>query len=180
MIGDKVRTLRKWTPRPQVLCAQPLPLPVHGLAPRVVLGDKWWDAVRFAAYQSTNYHCVACYALRGSANCRLLHGHEVYEVDNLLGRVTYLETVPLCPWCHGFCHQGYLTVQRDEGVISRDEWEAVIKHGHAVLKKAGLEPYTDNRVSDVPWQDWRMVVDGKEYPPLHASLEQYRKHYSKG
>ena len=176
VIADQLRgnPPREWKPRPEVLLDPPLPAPMHGLAPRIVLGQQWWDAVRFEAYRSTNYHCVACGQVRSDGWAQL-EGHERYDVDYLLGRMTYVETVPLCRQCHAFVHRGYLRVQLEQGIIQVWEYEAVVDHCRLVLDRAGLRAPEPHRGPTADWADWRLVIDGVEYPPLHGSHEMYRE-----
>lgn len=171
---------RQWKPRPEVLLDPPLPSPMHGLAPRAVLGQQWWDAVRFEAYRSTNYHCVACGQVRSDGWARL-EGHERYQIDWLLGRMTYVETVPLCRQCHAFVHRGYLKIQLEQGVISSGEYAAVLTHCGLVLDLAGLRQAPDKHDGPtVDWADWRLVIDGVEYPPIYKSFEHYAREVGRG
>lgn len=170
---------KPWTPRPQLLLSDPLPVAMHGMAPRVVLGQEWWDTVRFAAYRSTVYHCIACEVLRGSTKwCQWLEGHEVYDIDYLLGRMVYVETVPLCHRCHKYIHSGYLNIQREQGIITKSEYDAVVKHGRATLRRAKLSPHVPYKGPVAEWNDWRLVIGDREYAPLHKSFEEYQKHYA--
>lgn len=166
-----------WTPRPYLLCAAPIPLPMHGLAPRVVLGSRWWDKERQAAYRSTNFHCIACCIARGTKWCEWLEGHEVYDVDYLLGRMVYLETVPLCYRCHSFVHPGFLRIKLEEGIVSREEFETILNHGYEVIARAGAKREREQCHQFVEWSAWRLVVAGKEYAPLYQSFEQYKKEF---
>ncbi len=180
-LADKLRDYKPtvWTPRPEVLCCLPLPMPMHGLAPRVVMGEDWWNAVRFAAFRSTRYHCIACGVLRcGTDWCDHLDGHETYDIDYAKGRMVYLETVPLCTRCHRYIHQGYLNVQYQQGVITLDEVKDILAHGNAVLAKAGLKKLEIPVWSKMAeWSKWRLVIGKKKYKPLHKSLKAYQEHY---
>lgn len=179
-LADKLRDYKptNWKPRPEVLCCLPLPVPMHGMAPRVVLGEDWWNAVRFAAYKSTRYHCIACGVLRfGTDWCDHLEGHEIYDIDYLVGRMVYKETVPLCTRCHRFIHIGYLNVQYEQGVITLDEVHEVMNHGSAVLKKAGLKKPTQYSGPTVEWSEWRLVIGEDEYPPLYKSFAEYKERF---
>jgi len=155
----------KWKLRPEVLQCGRIPEPLHGVAPRVVLGAKWWNATRQAAYKSTAYHCVACGVHKADARHRQwLEGHELYEVDYLLGTMTYLETVPLCHFCHNYIHSGRLAALLDEGKITHAKYTAIIQHGDAVLDAAGLrKPEIVVECVCPKAADWRLVINGKEY-----------------
>lgn len=163
----RARRLRKWTPMPEVLLWQGMPRALCGFAPRVLLGQKWWDTTRKAAYRSTLYHCQACQVYKYDAKGRQwLEGHEVYDVDYLLGTMEYIKTIPLCHFCHNFVHLGRLACQLDEGLVHHSKYAAIVQHGERVLDVAGLNKLGkiyEGPVADD--EDWVLIIDGKEYKP---------------
>lgn len=163
-----------WSLRPEVLTHGPIPFPMHGLAPRVVLGEAWWRKARNAAYRSTSFHCIACGVPKEKADRRQLEAHEVYEIDWLMGRMHYEETVPVCPFCHGFIHSGRLRALLEKRLVTAQRYASIIQHGEAILEKHGLE-VKDYRGPQADWGDWRLVIDGKEYPPLYSCFDEYRR-----
>jgi hypothetical protein len=160
---------------------------MHGVTPRSILGQAWWNKTRKAAYESTIYRCLACgIRKREAKGPKWLEGHEVYSIDYLHGRMCYIETVPLCNYCHGFLHDGRMRALLEKGEITHQKFALVMRHGEAVLVAAGLEraPYEDRQmqVQDMllngfvaPWRDWRLILDGHEYPPKYKSEEHWRK-----
>jgi hypothetical protein len=176
-LADRMRELLassppkpEWARRPEVLCSPNVPKPLHGVAPRTVLGEEWWRETRRAAYVSTDFHCVACGAAKyGALGGDWLEGHELYDTDYLTGRAVYRETVPLCNFCHSFVHDGRLKSLLDAGAVTREHYDAVMKHGHAVLAAAGLARPLPHSGPTADWADWRLVIDGREYPPLYAT-----------
>lgn len=169
-----------WTPRPEILLCPPVPKPMHGMAPRVVLGQAWWNRTRQAAYRSTNYHCLACGVFKSDAKSRKwLEGHELYDVDYPRGRMTYVETVPLCHYCHNYVHCGRLEALRDLGKVPIAKYVGIIQHGNRVLREAGLTkplPYAGK----VPeFSRWRLVVDGTEYKGLFKNQAEWQAYHSK-
>ena len=151
---------------------------MHGLAPRTILGAKWWNQTRQAAYRSTLFHCIACGVYKRNAKFRKwLEGHEVYSVDYLAGRLHYVETVPLCHCCHNYIHSGRLQMLLDSNQISHQKYVGIVQHGDAVLAQAGLpkpEPYEGEFA---PWKVWRLVLLGKKYKSLYKSLEEWEEYY---
>lgn len=177
----------EWVRRPEILLNENIPLPLHGIAPRVVLGAKWWEATRQAAYRSTSFHCVACGIWKGVAEYRQwLEGHEVYQIDYQRGRAVYIETVPLCHLCHNFIHDGRLQALLEQGKIQQAKYAAILQHGHRVLTAVGLRRPThaerENVITDLivkgdvaSWDKWRLVIDGVEYPPLYQTFDDWKK-----
>jgi hypothetical protein len=165
----QVGTIGQWQRRPEVLAAPAIPLPMHGMAPRIVLGQDWWDRERKAAFHRTCQHCVACGAGRKEpGRCQVLSGHECYAIDWERGRMTYVETVPLCERCHSFVHPGYLEVRLVKGEISAEEYAAIMVHGWSLLLAAKVVRIP-HRGQAAAWSRWRLVIDGKLYPPLYAT-----------
>lgn len=164
-----------WKRRPELLLLPQIPKPMHGLAPRVVLGGQWWDKTRQEAYRSTNFHCAACGVHKSQAKGpKWLEGHEVYNTDYKKGRLIYLETVPLCNYCHNFIHVGRLQALLEHRKITTARFAAVIQHGERVLAEAGIvhnKSYEEQETTG--WSEWRLVVFGKEYPPLCKSLQEW-------
>ncbi len=166
-LGNSLRRLRRrakqFKPKPSLLLCPRVPEPLHGVNPRTILGARWWNETRKAAYRATSFHCAACGVWKHRAIFRQwLEGHERYDIDYLLGRMAYIETVALCHACHSYIHRGRLDALLSEGKISHGKYIAVVQHGDRVLLEANL-----GRVEYVgptaDWEDWRLIIDGVEY-----------------
>jgi len=184
-MADRVKKLRRarpakvWKREPEVLLCGNVPKPMHGLAPRVVLGRKWWDQTRQAAYASTNNHCIACGVHKFRAMCRQwMEGHELYAVDYVNGRMKYLRTVPLCHYCHNYIHSGRLEAMLEKGEITHAKYAAIHQHGDAVLDDAGLEK-EEHQGLVAPWEKWRLVIGRKTYKPKFKTYEDWVAFYGK-
>lgn len=168
-----------WTRRPEILLCPNIPKPMHGLAPRTVLGRTWWDKVRMAAYASTDYHCIACGVPKHKAKMvKHLEGHEVYTIDYPLGRMEYVETVPLCNFCHSGIHSGRLRWLVRNGTMTQRQVNEIMSHYEHIITESGLkrpEPY-EGFAAD--WSDWRLVIEGREYPSLFKSATEYETLYN--
>ena len=177
--------------RPDILLCPNIPKPMHGVAPREILGTKWWNKTRKASYSSTLYHCLACGVHKLKAKSKQwLEGHELYTIDYKQGRMTYVETVPLCHYCHNYIHDGRLLALLGKNKIRPSKYLAIIKHGDRVLAASGLcrEPYEDREQAIIDsllnnevakWKDWRLVLFGKHYPPKFKSPQQWQKAFEK-
>lgn len=180
------RPVKSWKARPELLLCPNIPKPMHGMAPRVVMGSKWWNKTRDAAYRSTLFCCLACatskHEVKGK---RWLEGHELYTVDYKLGQMTYVETVPLCQYCHMYIHDGRMRAMVLKRELTQKKFITVIQHGDAILAQANLKRLTHNeREAEIAskmldgdvaaWKDWRLVFDGKEYKPKFKSPEHWK------
>jgi len=83
-------------PDPSILLHPQIPKPLHLMAPRVFLGNKWWDNVRRDAYWCHGYYCHAC-GVDGTGNKSKigLEAHEMYDIDYVTGRVEFLDAVSI-------------------------------------------------------------------------------------
>lgn len=163
-----------WKRRPEVLLQNNTVKPLHQVTPRNILGRAWWDRTRQAAYEATDFHCIACGVPKRLAKWHpWLEGHEVYDIDYHAGRMTYIETVALCHSCHCFIHNGRLEALLLKGEVPQEKYDAVMAHGALILKEAGLRKPRPHRGWIVKWEKWRLVLDGKEYPPVFKNYQEW-------
>lgn len=159
---------------PSILLHPQIPKPMHGMAPRTVLGQAWWNREREAAYQSTNYHCEACGVSKWEAKYKQwLEAHEVYQIDYLKGRMVYERASPLCHYCHNYIHAGRLQWLFETRRINHQKYASIIQHGDAVLKQAGLKRPKPYEGPTAGWTQWRLVINGKEYAGKFKSMEDW-------
>jgi glycerol-3-phosphate cytidylyltransferase-like family protein len=99
-------------------------------------------------------------------------------VDYIVGRATYLETVPLCHYCHSYIHRGRLEAILEAKEITQAKYVAIVQHGDAILRQAKLIKPAQHGGGDVAWVKWRMIIDGKEYKPKIRSLKAWKKKFN--
>jgi hypothetical protein len=69
-------------PLKEILFCPNTPKPLHGMSPRSILGDEWWDKERIKAYRKFFNHCQACGVHKSDALYhRWLEAHEVFNFD---------------------------------------------------------------------------------------------------
>lgn len=165
----------RWKRRPEVLLQNNTVKPLHQVTPRNILGREWWDQTRQAAYEATDFHCIACGVPKRLAKWHpWLEGHEVYNINYRAGRMTYVETVALCHSCHCFIHNGRLKALLDKGETTQEKYDAIMGHGALILKEAGLKkPRLDCGTRVAAWKDWRLILFGRQYPPLFKNYEEW-------
>lgn len=165
----------EWKLRPEILCRPKQPEALHGVVPREILGPSWWNKTRQKAYESTNFHCIVCGVQKYKAKYHpWLEGHELYEIDYLCATSTYVETIPVCHFCHNYYHSGRLQALLAKGEIHHAKFVAIIQHGDEILAQHNLV----RNVHEGPmpeWGEWRLIIDGLEYKPLYPTFEEYRR-----
>ena len=192
--------------RPELLTHPNIPTALHGLNPRTILGDDWWNQQRQQAYAVQDYHCWACGVHKSQAKYhRWLEAHEAYQIDYTTGRVELQEIVALCHACHNFIHSGRLWMQLQAKHVSEAKVKEILAHGFAILTAYNLRPFwatqmlafrlqgdselealnkatagrDDQRVEHpAKWEEWHLVLEGKSYYSQFTNEAAWRKFYS--
>lgn len=192
---------------PHILLHPNIPKPLHGLNPRTIMGQEWWDAERQWAYASTGYTCLACGVAKKDAKFyRWLEAHEFYKFDYSIGLIEIEKIIPLCHSCHNYIHSGRLMKMLFKAEITEQKFWTIVKHGTEILSSVKLpnNPFmlsvlhqVDSafdspvwvrpllrlpinfppRGENVDWADWRLKFNGRLYPPIHKSYEAWKKFY---
>lgn len=182
---------------PEILTQPNIPKPIHGIAPRTIMGQTWWNKTRQAVYATTDYHCIACGVAKADARAHAwLEAHELWTIDYKKGTAEVKAIEPLCHYCHNFIHSGRLTAILGKEK-SEQEVKNILEHGFKVLSdnKLNCFPVTlelaeqigantfgvtayDMPESTVKWEDWKVLFEGKEYKSKFANYEEWEAHYA--
>lgn len=163
--------------RPELLLHPNIPKPLHGMSPRELLGDEWWDSTREWVYQNAGYRCQCCGVPKQEAKYhKWLEAHETYDYDYAEGLATVNEIVALCHSCHNYIHSGRLQALLDAGKIPASKHRDIMQHGDRILREAGLtRPEPPEEIAE--WSRWRIVICGRVYPTRWPSYEHWFNHY---
>ena len=154
--------------RPEILQDPHIPKPLHGLNPRTLLGQEWWDNQRFVAYKYYDYHCWACGVTAMEAKySALLEAHERYKYKYRKARAEMIEVVALCKACHMFVHSGLTCTLYVAEEITFTRMHNVIWRGTTILTDAGMKPnpyalFSYRMVLDLMRQQGKHVVGHEE------------------
>jgi len=173
-----------------------IPKPLHGMNPRTVLGQAWWNEKRKEAYAKNNYCCWACGISKYNAKYhQWLEGHESYQINYKKGEAKLEEIVALCSSCHNFIHSGRLYMMYLEGKYTKEKCLDILEHGFSILDNAGLEPFggtvevwnilsSDKRAGGselsgdfAEWDKWHIVINGKKYYSKFKDMNDWADHY---
>ena len=162
--------------KPEILTQPNIPKPLHGLAPRTIMGQEWWDTERQKAYASTDYHCVACGVPKSEAKkFHWLEAHEYWKFDYRKGTAEVISIEPLCHYCHNFIHSGRLAMIMGKEK-SVEEAEDILEHGFKLLAENKLQcfPFTLDLAKSIGAnsdQRRRAHHDVEEGPDTHCAHE---------
>jgi hypothetical protein len=186
----------KTKPKPEILTHPNIPKPLHGISPRTIMGDNWWNATRQEVYAKYDYHCIACgvHKFDGLGH-KWLEAHEFWDINYKTGVCKIKSIEPLCHYCHNFIHSGRL--QMIMGVEkTEEEVKAILEHGLRILSEHKLKCFPSTllfaqemrcntyKVKDysipnvnIPWNKWKLVWNGEEYYSKFSSFEEWRMFY---
>jgi hypothetical protein len=158
---------------PEYLLMPNIPKPLHGIAPRTIFGQEWWDKNRQETYKNANYKCEACGVDKKDALFhKWLEAHERYNINYEFGEMTFVGLVALCHACHNFIHSGRLSILLESNEISKDKYRIIIEHGNSILKKYKLNRPPPPTII-AKWSDWRMVYNNVRYGPSSENFDEW-------
>ena len=183
--------------KPELLQHPNIPKPLHGISPRTIKGQAWWDITRQEVYASTDYCCLACGVHKTEAKYhKWLEAHEDYTIDYNKGEVKINKIIPLCHSCHSFIHSGRLVVTALK--TNPDKVFDILRHGLKILEKNNLKgfEYTIDVANKLEikhnckpiefnmdpndcaeWSDWKLILDDKEYYSKFKDYEDWKQFY---
>lgn len=184
--------------KPEILCHQNIPKPLHGISPRTIMGKEAWDIERQKIYLSTGYKCAACGVHKSQAKKhQWLEAHEYYKIDYAKGTCEIIAIYPLCHYCHSFIHSGRLKMIMGKEK-TKEEVKEILEHGLKILSENKLDCFFPTIVfamdlgcetfgvdsycignSGIEWNKWRLIYNGKEYKSKFNSFFELREYYER-
>lgn len=183
---------------PEILLHPNIPKPLHGINPRTIMGQEWWDIEREKAYSKYDYECWACGVGKSRAKYhRWLEAHEIYDFDYKNGTLTFKELCALCHSCHNYIHNGRLKVLYYRGQIEREKFVDILQHGtnilisnklpvnffaYNVMKETNVKLPKNVKVQlldsgNVSWSDWKLIFEGKAYKSNFRNIYEWQEYY---
>lgn len=162
-------------PKPELLLHPLIPPPLHGMTPRSILGDAWWDEQRHQAAAHNFYKCWACNIPKMKAKKhKWLEGHESYDIDWKAGTCVFKEVVALCHYCHNYIHRGRLEVLLVYKKVEPAFVDAVIRHGDMITAHLPASPPPSQMAA---WSDWLLIINGTPYPSRFENEVKWASYY---
>lgn len=159
---------------PTILIHPNIPKPLHGLNPRTIMGAAAWLELTTNKRNSTHF-CEACGTsklISGTLEC-----HEEYNINYEAGISKFIKIVAICKKCHEFIHCGRLKALMQQQAVSRSYYLMILKRGRAILKKHKIRKM-GYKGTIAPWENWKLIFEGKEYKPLHKNMKEWKLFYN--
>lgn len=189
--GYNCKLVNKWVAPEDggapILSMPNVPHPLHGLAPRTILGTTTWNHMRNRCYYEANYICEACgakvkteyyedgsvhhqYHDDGTIAKRNLHAHELYTYDYEKGTAKFERCVALCECCHvRFIHSGRMLTMYKKGdpLTTAERVLEGLEHGFQQVKQ-----YNDEHKGSEKIRVYYTIIDYVELEELSDKVKE--------
>lgn len=198
MFNIRKRPKKKSILKPYILSSPNIPKPLHGLTPKLLLGENWWKNEKKIAKNRTKETCSACGITKQNAKIyKWLELHGYYTFNNSNGILTIHSFEPLCHYCHSFIHSGLLTHKYNTKRIDINRYKAILQHGIEILNKNTLDIFGYTKLmcenmnintynlksifsnTNLKWSNYRLLLNNKEYKPIFKSFDDWKQYYIK-
>lgn len=149
-----------------------IPHPLHGMAPRTILGNTTWTHMRKRCYFQADYKCQACGADLGTGKC---HAHEVYDINYPAGESKFKRTVCLCPRCHvRGIHSGRMLTMFKKGdpLMSKEKLLDGVENLFRIIYE-----WNQAHPKEEPLRAYGTFIDYIKWPPISKEMLALVKKY---
>lgn len=116
-----------------VLLTMPnIPLPLHRLNPRKVLGREAWGIMRKTCFKKAQYKCEVC---GRHLTERSAQAHELYSYSYMTGTAIFVRCVCICDICHKGIHSGRSVTDYRKGIITKEELLYIIENVFRIVSE---------------------------------------------
>ena len=137
-----IKTVLAWTAPKEdgapIIAMPNVPAPLHGQAPRTLLGKSTWDHMRKYCYYNAGYKSqISGEDLDGTTNDKKCNAHELYSYDYVHGKAYFERAVCISPVEHNFIHSGRMLTMYKQGdpLTTAERVLEGLEHGFEQIKK---------------------------------------------
>lgn len=165
--------------RPIILLHPNIPKPMHGMNPRTVMGQKWWDIEREKTAKHNNYCCWSCGVHRQDAKYhKWLECHESYKINYAKGIMKLEELVSLCHSCHNYIHNGRMEALVAKGKMPQWKYNRIIEHGNKIVSGIPQSIIPSSYIGYfAEWKEWHLDINGKKFYSKFRNLKEWERFY---
>ena len=122
-----------------------IPKPLHGINPRMIMGEDNWDQLRMKCYIDSSYKCEICGKLLDDKTIQL---HELYKVSRKEKYALFERFIPVCILCHNGIHSGRaISLYRNNNTIFTKAYILTIAdHCFSLISNYNKQNNTDYRL----------------------------------
>lgn len=152
-----------------------IPKPIHGLAPRTVLGDSTWQHMRKRCYFEAGYKSqISGIDLdRSSAQLRP-NAHELYSYNYYTGEALFERAVCISPLEHNFIHSGRMLTMYKKGnpLMPKSYLLAAVENGFRIIKE-----WNDAHPKERPLRVYYTFIEYAKTPSIANEIQELIEKY---
>lgn len=156
-----------------ILTMPNIPKPLHGQAPRTLLGSAVWNMMRKTCYTQADDTCEICGYKPEDLRAR--HGHELYSIDYATQTSEFKRVACLCKLCHIYCiHTGRALTMYKHGdpLYTKEKLLEGAEHAFSLVHKWN-EEHPDKEPLRL-FSTWLEYTKQKELKkPMDELIEKY-------
>lgn len=120
-----------------------------------------------------DHHCEICgrFVPHTSSTGDWIHTHEAYNVDKTNKVYTFSKFIGICKECHYFIHLGFLGVQLDNGSVTQEYYDYVIKRGLKILSILNIEKLENDDIDAIYVMEYEGNRYINDYYPKEAGVK---------
>lgn len=149
-----------------------IPLPLHGLPPRVLMGNATWDHVRKKCYYDAGYKCEICGIDFAEIKPRYA-AHELYSYNYEEHEGVFERCIAICAKCHDFIHSGRLITMyaNHNPMYPKSYLLEIVEKGFSLVHSYNEEH------SEAPLRVYATFLDYLDHPALREEMLELIKKY---
>lgn len=129
------------------------PMPLHGVNPRNMMGQFYWDDLRIKTYKEYDYKCGICGSNGQEQGFRhRVEAHELWDYDFDNEIQIFRGVIALCPICHKIYHWAQPAMALKSGDLSQKEFDRISEL--RFKKMMEVNGNLDNRVTSSGFFRW--------------------------
>ena len=167
-----VKTVLAWTAPKEdgapIIAMPNVPTPLHGCAPRTLLGQSTWEHLRKRCYFDANYKSqISGEDLDGSIPSKRCNAHELYSYDYTKGTAYFERAVCISPLEHNFIHSGRMLTMYKKGnpLMPKSYLLKAVENGFSIISK-----WNKAHPKERPLRAYATLIDYAKIPELSKEI----------
>ena len=145
-----------------ILTQSILPLSIHGVNPRTIMGDCKWNKIKKEKQKIADHHCMCCGEYVEHVPGNYLECHELYDVDLEKREFIFKDVVCICKKCHQFIHFARTWKLVEKGELTLEYYNEIMERGKNLLTINGLKR-ENLPAKEIHNPEWVLVYENKRY-----------------
>lgn len=152
-----------------------VPAPLHGCAPRTLLGNSTWTHMRKKCYFDADYKSqISGIELDGRNSDLKCNAHELYSYDYVHGEAYFERAVCISPIEHNFIHSGRMLTMYKKGnpLMPKSYLLKVVENGFSIIYE-----WNKKHPKERPLRAYATLADYVNIPSIEKEMRDLIEKY---